>query len=42
VNDALGDSNLDVAMQYELNQFTRNYVWSLVPRTNEMNVIGTK
>ena len=26
----------------KLNQFTRNYVWSFVPKTNEMNVIGTK
>jgi len=42
VNDALGDSNWVVVMQDELNQFTRNDVWSLVPRTNEMNVIGTK
>ena len=42
VNDALGDSNWVIAMQDELNQFTRNDVWSLVPRTNEMNVIGTK
>jgi len=42
VNDVLGDSNWFVAMQDELNQFTRNDVWSLVPRTNEMNVIGTK
>jgi len=29
-------------MQEELNQFTRNDVWSLIPRTSEMNVIGTK
>jgi len=29
-------------MQEELNQFTRNDVWSLVPKTSEMNVIGTK
>jgi len=29
-------------MQDELNQFTINDVWFLVPRTNEMNVIGTK
>ena len=42
MNDALGDSNWVVVMQDELNQFTRNDVWSLVPRTNEMNVIVTK
>jgi len=42
VNDALGYSNWVVVMQYELNQFTRIEMWSLVPKTNEMNVIGTK
>jgi len=29
-------------MQEELNQFTRNDVWSLLPKTSGMNVIGTK
>jgi len=29
-------------MQEELNQFVRNEVWTLVLRTNPMNVIGTK
>ena len=42
MNDALCDSNWGVAMQDELNQFTRNDVWSLVPKTDEINVIGTK
>jgi len=42
VNDALCDSNWVVAMQDELNQFTRNDVWSLVLKTDVMNVIGTK
>jgi len=42
VNDALCDSNWVVAMQDELNQFTRNDVWFLVPKTDAMNVIGTK
>jgi len=42
VNDALCDSNWVVAMQDELHQFTRNDVWSLVPKTNAKNVIGTK
>ena len=32
VNDALSDTNWVVAMQDELNQFTRNDMWSLVPR----------
>jgi len=42
IQEALSDSNWISAMQEELNQFTRNDVWSLVPRTSEMNVIGTK
>jgi len=42
VNDALYDSNWVIAMQDELNQFTRNDVWSLVPKTDAMNVIGAK
>ena len=29
-------------MQDELNQFTRNDVWCLVPKTDAMNVIGSK
>jgi len=29
-------------MHEELNQFARNEVWTLVPRTSEMNVTGNK
>jgi len=29
-------------MHEELKQFVRNDVWSLVPKTNQMNAIGTK
>jgi len=29
-------------MQEELNQFKRSKVWDLVPRPNDINVIGTK
>ena len=29
-------------MQDELNQFTKNDVWSLVPKSDYMDVIGTK
>src|SRR4051794_1803394 len=29
-------------MQEELNQFTRNDVWDLVPRPKGFNIIGTK
>jgi hypothetical protein len=38
---ALRDSNWVVAMQEELNNFTRNEVWQFVPRPNQ-NVVGTK
>jgi len=42
IDEALSDNHWMKAMQEELNQFTRNDVWSLVPRTNKMNVISTK
>ena len=42
VQEALNDSNWISVMQEELNQFTRNDVWSLVPKTSGINVIGTK
>lgn len=29
-------------MQEELNQFTKNEVWDLVPRPTDANIIGTK
>jgi hypothetical protein len=41
VEDALRDLNWVLAMQEELNNFTRNEVWHLVPRPNQ-NVVGTK
>jgi hypothetical protein len=41
VEDALRDSNWVLAMQEELNNFTRNEVRHLVPRPNQ-NVVGTK
>jgi hypothetical protein len=41
VEDALRDLDWVVAMQEELNNFTRNEVWHLVPRPNQ-NVVGTK
>jgi hypothetical protein len=41
VEDTLRDSNWVLAMQEELNNFTRNEVWHLVPRPNQ-NVVGTK
>jgi hypothetical protein len=41
VEDALQDLDWVVAMQEDLNNFTRNQVWHLVPRPNQ-NVVGTK
>ena len=42
VKEALSDESWIKAMQEELEQFTRNEVWTLVPRPNHTNVIGTK
>jgi hypothetical protein len=41
VEDALRDSDWVLAMQEELNNFTRNEVCHLVPRPNQ-NVVGNK
>jgi hypothetical protein len=41
VEDALGDADWVMDMQEELNNFTRNEVWSLVEHPKQ-NVIGTK
>jgi hypothetical protein len=41
VEDALRDSDWVLAMQEELNNFTRNEVCRLVPCPNQ-NVVGTK
>jgi hypothetical protein len=41
IEDALRDPDWVMAMQEELNNFTRNEVWHLVPRPNQ-NVVGTK
>ncbi|KAG9458830.1 hypothetical protein H6P81_003338 [Aristolochia fimbriata] len=42
VEDALRDEFWIRAMQEELEQFSRNQVWTLVPRPANINVIGTK
>jgi len=39
VGETLKDVSWIVAMQEELNQFTRNEVWTLVPQSDNMNVI---
>jgi hypothetical protein len=41
VDEALDDLDWVIAMQEELNNFTRNRVWELVERSKQ-NVIGTK
>jgi hypothetical protein len=41
VEEALKDPDWVIAMQEELNNFTRNEVWSLVERPKK-NMIGTK
>jgi hypothetical protein len=41
IEDALRDPDWVLAMQDELNNFTRNEVWHLVPHPNQ-NVVGTK
>jgi len=42
IQEALSDDHWISSMQEELNQFTRNDVWSLVPRTSKINVMGIK
>lgn len=39
VDEALSDDSWTVAMQEEMNQFQRNDVWDLVPKTNKKNII---
>jgi len=42
MSEALEDNNWINVIHEEVNQFARNEVWTLVPRSKEMNVIGTK
>ena len=41
VEEALADESLTTALYEELNQFTRNGVWYLVPKSKDKHVIGT-
>lgn len=41
VEDALNDSDWIMSMQEELNNFTKNKVWTLV-ESLEQNIVGTK
>ena len=40
VKEAMTDSSWIIAMQEELNQFSRNEVWDLVPKPKNCNIIG--
>ena len=42
INEALQDNDWILAMQEELNQFTRNDVWDLVQKPKGVHVIGPK
>ena len=42
IDKALMNNDLILAIQEELNQFTRNDVWDLVPIPKGFNIIGTK
>jgi len=42
IEEALKDEKWVEAMHEELNQFVRNDAWFLVPKTVEMNIIGSK
>ena len=42
VDGTLGEMDWVMAMQEELNNFTRNEVWELVERPKGKNIIGTK
>ena len=42
IKEALKDEKCVDAMHGELNQFAGNDVWFLVPKTDEMNIIGSK
>jgi len=42
IDEAIIDEFWLLAMQEELNQFTRNKVWDLVPRSKNISTIGTK
>ena len=42
IQEALRDEDWIIAMQEELNNFSRNQVWTLVERPKDARVIGTK
>ena len=42
IDEALKDEKWVEAMHEELNQFARNEVWFLVPKTTEMNIVPSR
>lgn len=42
IDEALQEESWITVMHEELHQFTRNNVWTLIPRPSDHNVIGTK
>ena len=42
IKEAIKDENWAMAMQEELNQFTRSQVWDLVPLPSGHTIFGTK
>jgi len=42
IEEALKDSSWVQAMQEELDQFSKNQVWKLIPKPDNVSVIGTK
>jgi len=42
IDEALSDDGWILAMHKELNQFQRNDVWDLVPKSQHKNIIVTK
>ena len=42
IDEPLLDDGWILAMQEELNQFQRSYVWDLVPKPQQKNIIETK
>ena len=41
VEEALQDADRVTAMQEELNEFERNKIWTLIPRTKNRSIVGT-
>ena len=42
IEEALADNDWIMAVEEELNQFTRNDVWTLVPKPPHKVIIGTR